>query len=93
MVSRMMRDSMAEATENAIRDGIFAFIRPVMTLAEGRWVAMIRCIPAARPICAMRQMESSTSLAATIIKSASSSMIMTTWGSFWPSSSEVTMLL
>jgi len=35
---------------------------------------------------AMRQMESSTSLAATIIKSANSSMIMTTCGSLVPSS-------
>ena len=73
---------MAEATEKAILEGILAFIKPVITFAEGRWVAMIRCIPAARPIWAMRQMESSTSLAATIMRSASSSMMTTMEGSF-----------
>ena len=78
----MIRDSMAEATAKAIRLGMLAFIRPVITSAEGRWVAMIRCIPLARPIWATRQMDSSTSLAATSIRSASSSMTTTTWGSF-----------
>ena len=63
-----------------MREGILAFINPVITSAEGRWVAMIRCIPAARPIWATRQMDSSTSLAATSIRSASSSMTTTTWG-------------
>ena len=79
----MMRDSMEEATAKAMRLGMLAFIRPVMTSAEGRWVAMTRCMPAARPICATRQMESSTSLAATSIRSASSSMTTTTEGSFF----------
>ena len=59
---------------------MLAFMRPVMTSAEGRWVAMTRCIPAARPIWATRQMDSSTSLAATSIKSASSSRTTTTLG-------------
>ena len=49
-VSRIMRDSMAEATAKAMRLGMLAFMRPVITSAEGRWVAMTRCIPAARPI-------------------------------------------
>ena len=83
----MMRDSMELATAKAMRLGILAFIRPVMTSAEGRWVATTRCMPAARPIWATRQMDSSTSLAATSIKSASSSMTTTTVGSFFTSSS------
>ena len=82
VVSRMMRDSREEATAKAMRLGILAFIRPVITSAEGRWVAMIRCMPAARPIWATRQMDSSTSLAATSIRSASSSMTTTIWGIF-----------
>ena len=75
-----MRDSRLEATAKAMREGMLAFIRPVITSAEGRWVAMMRCIPEARPIWATRQMDSSTSLAATSIRSASSSMTTTTWG-------------
>ena len=80
VLSRMIRDSREEATAKAIREGMLAFIRPVITSAEGRWVAITRCIPAARPIWATRQMDSSTSLAATSIRSASSSMTMTTLG-------------
>ena len=38
----MILDSIAEATANAIREGMLAFIRPVITSAEGRWVAIIR---------------------------------------------------
>ena len=45
-------------------------------------MAIIRCMPLARPIWATRQMDSSTSLAATSIRSASSSMTTTTWGIF-----------
>ena len=85
VVSRMIRDSRDEATAKAMRLGILAFIRPVITSEEGRWVAMTRCIPAARPICATRQMDSSTSLAATSIRSASSSMTTTTVGIFFSS--------
>ena len=92
-VSRMIRDSMEEATAKAIRLGMLAFMRPVITSAEGRWVAMIRCIPAARPIWAIRQMDSSTSLAATSIRSASSSMITTIWGRGSPSPALSTMRL
>ena len=79
-LSRMIRDSREEATAKAMRLGILAFMRPVMTSAEGRWVAMTRWTPAARPIWATRQMDSSTSLAATSIRSASSSMTTTTFG-------------
>ena len=81
VVSKMMRDSSEEATAKATREGMLAFMRPVMTSAEGRWVAMTRCIPEARPIWATRQMDSSTSFAATSMRSASSSMTMTTFGS------------
>ena len=85
--SRMMRLSRELATESAMRLGILAFMRPVMTSARGLWVATTRCMPAARPIWATRQMDSSTSFAAIIMRSASSSMKMTTWGrmglSFW----------
>ena len=60
--------------------------------AEGRWVAMIRCMPAARASWAIRQMDSSTSFAATIIRSASSSITMTIFGSFsWPRLSMTTL--
>ena len=86
VVSRMMRDSSDEATAKAIRLGMLAFIRPVMTSEDGRCVAMTRCMPAARPICATRQMLSSTSLAATSIRSASSSITTTTVGIFFSSS-------
>ena len=79
-VSKIMRDSMADATAKAILEGMLAFIRPVITSAEGRWVAMTRCMPAARPIWATRQIDSSTSLAATSIRSASSSMMTTMEG-------------
>ena len=74
----MIRDSRLEATAKAMRLGMLAFMRPVITSAEGRWVAMMRWMPAARPIWATRQMDSSTSLAATSIRSASSSMTTTT---------------
>ena len=63
-----------------MREGMLAFMRPVITSADGRCVAMIRCMPAARPIWATRQMLSSTSLEATIIRSASSSITMTMLG-------------
>ena len=45
--------------------------------AEGRWVATIRWMPAARASCVSRQMYSSTSFLQTIIRSASSSMMIT----------------
>ncbi len=89
----MMRDSIAEATANAMRLGMLAFIRPVMTSADGRCVAITRCMPAARPICATRQIDSSTSFAATSIKSANSSMTTTTLGSFLSVSSVSATLL
>ena len=71
---------MPEDTANASLEGIFALITPVMTSTEGRCVAIIRCIPAARAICAKRQIASSTSPGAAIIRSANSSMMMTICG-------------
>ena len=53
---------------------------PVMTSTDGRWVARMRWIPTARAICASRAIDSSTSLLATIIRSASSSMTTTMKG-------------
>ena len=72
----MVRLSTWLDTAKAMRLGMLALIRPVMTSTLGRWVATIRCIPAARAFWAMRQIESSTSLPTTIIRSASSSMTM-----------------
>ena len=60
-----------------MRLGKLALMRPVMTSTDGRWVARIRCRPAARAFWAMRATEVSTSLGATIIRSANSSMTMT----------------
>ena len=54
---------------------------PVMTSTDGRCVARIRWMPTARAICASRAIDSSTSLLATIIRSASSSMTTTMNGS------------
>ena len=68
------------ATEKAMRVGMLALMMPVMTFTDGRCVAMTRCMPQARASWARRQMESSTSPGETIIKSASSSMMMTICG-------------
>ena len=75
-------ESIPEDTANAILDGIFALISPVTTLTEGLCVAITICIPAALASCARRHIASSTSPGATIIRSASSSMIITICGSF-----------
>ena len=64
-----------------MRVGKFALIVPVITSTDGRWVAMIRCIPAARAICASRWIAASISLPATSIKSAISSTTTTIRGS------------
>ena len=68
-------------TENASRLGMLALITPVMTSTDGRWVAITRWIPTARAICAMRHTLASTSRAATIIKSFSSSTTTRMYGS------------
>ena len=50
LVSRMVRESTEEATVKAMRVGMLALIRPVITSTDGRCVATIRCIPTARAI-------------------------------------------
>ena len=75
--SRMMREFMPLSTESATRLSMFALMRPVTTSADGRCVATMRWMPAARPSWAMRTMEDSTSFPATIMRSESSSMTMT----------------
>jgi hypothetical protein len=80
--SRIVRESIFDETWNAMRVGMLALIRPVMTSTDGRWVARIRWMPAARAFCAIRAISSSTFLPTTIIRSASSSMMMTMVGSF-----------
>ncbi len=67
-------------TANAMRAGMFALITPVMTLTDGRCVATIRWMPTARAFWAMRVIDSSTSRAATIIRSFSSSTTTTMYG-------------
>ena len=79
--SRIVRESIFDDTRNEMRAGRFALIRPVMTSTDGRCVARIRWMPTARAICARRAIDSSTSLLATIIRSASSSMTTTMKGS------------
>ena len=86
-MSMIVLESTPDATEKAILDGTFALMTPVMTLTDGLWVAITRWMPAARASCARRQMASSTSLDATIIRSASSSMMMTICGSLFGISS------
>ena len=75
--SRMTRESVRLDTAKAMRAGMFALITPVITLTLGRWVATIRWMPTARAFWAMRVIESSTSRAATIIRSLSSSTTTT----------------
>ena len=65
------------STRNEMRAGKFALINPVMTSTDGRCVARIRWMPTARAICARRVIDSSTSRAAVIMRSASSSMTIT----------------
>ena len=69
----MTRLSASDDTMKASRLGMLALMTPVMTSTDGRWVAMTRWMPKARPIWAIRQIDSSTSRAATIIRSLSSS--------------------
>ena len=80
--SSTIRLSILLCTRNAMRVGMFDLIRPVTTVAAGRWVARIRWMPTARDFWARRTMKLSTSLPLVIIRSASSSMMMTMYGSF-----------
>lgn len=73
----MVRESIIDATRNATRAGKFALMVPVMMFVVGRWVAMMAWIPTARASWAMRQIGSSISLPAVIIRSPNSSIMMT----------------
>jgi len=89
----MVLESTPDETANAILDGTFAFMRPVMTSTDGLCVAMTRCIPAALASCESLTIASSTSPWATIIRSASSSTMTTICGilvSFSPSAPAIT---
>ena len=57
----MTRLSVMLETANAIREGTFALIIPVMTSTDGRCVARTRWMPTARDFCARRMTASSTS--------------------------------
>ena len=81
-MSMIVRESTWEEVRNAMREGMFALIRPVMTLTSGLCVPMMRCMPAALAFCAMRQIDSSTSSFAVIMRSASSSITMTMDGRY-----------
>ena len=48
----IVRESTRWETRNATRDGKLALIVPVTTSTDGRCVAMIMWMPAARAICA-----------------------------------------
>ena len=74
---RMVRLSILEATLKLMRAGKFALMVPVTMSTEGRCVAMMRWMPAARAICASRCTAASISLPATIIRSANSSTTTT----------------
>ena len=78
---RMVRLSNLLITWKLMRVGKFALMVPVITSTDGRWVAMITWIPAARAICASRCTAASISLPATIIRSAISSITTTMNGS------------
>ena len=80
VMSRIVRESMAEAVANATRAGMFALMSPVITSTEGRCVATTRWMPVARASWEMRVIAFSTWIGADIMRSASSSMIRTTYG-------------
>ena len=77
LVSMIVRESIWEATWKAMREGRFALITPVTTFTDGRCVAMMIWMPVARASWARRATRVSISAGATIIRSASSSMIAT----------------
>ena len=79
--SRITRESVWLETANAIRDGTFALIIPVITSTDGRCVASTRWMPTARDFCASRMIASSTSCGLVIIRSASSSITTSRYGS------------
>ena len=83
----MVRLSILDVTWKEMRVGKLALMVPVMTSTDGRCVAMMTWMPAARAICARRWTAASISLPATSIRSAISSMMTTMKGSGLRSSS------
>ena len=77
----MTRESVWLETANAIREGTFALIIPVITSTDGRCVASTRWMPTARDFWARRMTQSSTACGETIMRSASSSMTTSRYGS------------
>ena len=75
--SRIVRESIWDAMAKAIRDGKLALISPVTTLTDGRCVARTRWIPVARAFWASRTIGSSTVWPLRIMRSASSSTMIT----------------
>ena len=53
-VPRMVIESGLLRSMKLMRVGKFALMMPVTTSVDGRWVATIRWMPAARAICARR---------------------------------------
>ena len=86
-----MRLSIWLAIANAIRLGKLALIRPVTTLTDGRWVASTMWMPVARAFWARRTIGSSTFLPSRIIRSASSSITITMYGSRSAGSTRVSL--
>ena len=89
--SRIVRESIWDAIANAIRLGKLALMRPVTTLTDGRWVARTRWIPVARAFWASRTIGSSTVWPLRIIRSASSSTMITMYGSRSAGSARVSL--
>ena len=79
--SRITRESVWLETAKAIRDGTLALIIPVITSTDGRCVASTRWIPTARDFWASLMIASSTSWGEIIIRSASSSITTSRYGS------------
>ncbi len=78
-----MRLSIRLVTWKLTRVGRLALITPVITSTDGRWVAMIRWMPAARLFWLSRWISTSISLPTVTMRSASSSTISTICGSAW----------
>ena len=76
--SRITRESASVLTLNANRLGMLALITPVMMSTDGRWVAITRWMPTARAIWASRAIGSSISAGTVSMRSASSSITITT---------------
>src|SRR3989344_5482098 len=82
-VSIITLESIMLETLKAMRQGILALIKPVITSTDGRWVDSTRWIPVARAIWAILVTASSTSDGANNMISASSSTMIIRYGKAW----------